>query len=574
MEDIGTQLINVESMQQTIGEQVRKFENNGDETTVLQLRSLLPKLAGLQSSLRKSFNVYAQPGVRKIHIFNLPDELLVKIFEDVGSDFNSKRGEFLGVKDIKSLRLTCRRFCDTSSHLLIRRLDVSLTNQSLNHLDEVSRHPTISKGIRSLRIFAGLFKPLRATDLREFILQVLGILGEDYMNDLETMHDYFDQFYAADTLDDSNLLGLRDHNHLSELIRGLGTRNDIMLSCTRYLLDETILGYEDRNLATLGQVYSEYSELCRGQKMLLRNGVFFAGVAQAVARLPPGPRMTITDCEGPELRTLSNEIFNETYANVRARLLEPSKWTPEMNSLLSDQPLKLLYNLPNAIARAGNPLTELRISLDPSSGFNMGLRGEKAKDLASAAEHLKVLEIQCYLKVRTPEEQVNYSDFFYLLARGTNLRSVSFALGSPPEDAAFNPGPLLALLPWVKLREIRLTNVSIHCEEFSKLLRKLAPGTHITLERVYLQSGFWVDLLDVLRAKANCDSEVIEGWGNEDEVSGADDFSKVVGTYSSTPNPATKYIRGELSDNPLRSHPAQENADQDGMDQDDVDGTI
>lgn len=571
-EDTGTQLINIESVQQTIQEQVRKLEASGDETTVLQLRSLLPKLAGVQSCLRKSFDTYARTGVRKIHILNLPEELLVKIFEEVRPDASSRYELSIeGVKDIKSLRLTCRRFCDASSHLLIHELDVSLTYESLFHLDEVSRHPTISKGIRSLWIFGGLFKPLPGTGLKGFIWKVVEILHEDCMDDLDSMRTYFGEFIAGDRVPDFGLMGL-NHHSLSQSVKEFGERNEIMISCTKYLQDETIPQNECRNLATLRQVYIRYKKLFDAQVSLLKHGDFVRRVAQAVARLPPGVSMTITDFSDFELSTLSEEILAETYYNVRERLLETSSWTPKVTSLLPQPPTKLLYELPNAVARAGNPLTRLRIQLDSLTEQKPRLSEQEAKDLISAAKHLKALEIDYDPQVRA--EQHNFYNFVSLLSKGKNLRSVSFTFGRSIKEGDWSAQPLLALLPWAKLRKISLVNFPIHGDELSELLKNLTPGTYVELIGVCLLSGLWANLLDVLLAKATCNSEVRQVSGKEDQGLGVVEFGRQVGHTYDTLNPATKYIRGELSDNPLRSHPAQDNADQDGMDQDDVDGTI
>lgn len=576
MEEIGIQLINVESMSQTIRKQLRILEDNGNEDmTVLELKSLLPKLAGLQGSLRKFFDAYSRPLIRKLHIFNLPEELLMKIFQDVRGDFSATIDDFsatidnfprTGIKDIKSLRLTCKRFSDSSSHLLIHHLDVSLTNWSLERLDKVSRHPTISKGIRSLRICAALFKPLPVTGLEEFIRQAVGVLQQDYASEIESMREFFDGTDRLYGTLGSFILDPEDHVRFLGLVEDLRNRNNTMLYCTRYLRGEITPQEENRNLATLSRVYAEYSQLWNGQNMLLQDGTFARVVAQAVARLSPGASMTITDRTGSDFRTLSNEILNKVYANVRKRLLEPRCWFPKTTSPLTERPINLLYELPIAVAKAGNPLTELRIRLDMGMKHVLLLVEEEAEDLISAAEHLKVLEIGFQVKSQTTEEQIDLYKLVSLLCKGTNLRSVTLKLEYYFNRGTSNAGPLLALLPGAKLREIRLKDISAHCEELSELLKKLAPGTYISLDGLCLLSGLWADLLDVLRTKASCDSEVKSpmiksriSWHGEENV------------RLPTPSSATAYIRGELLENPLRSHPAQDNADQDDMDQDDVD---
>ncbi|KAI7786436.1 hypothetical protein LA080_003679 [Diaporthe eres] len=74
-------------------------------------------------------------------ILDLADELLMNMFEHAADS-----------ADIRNIRLTCRRFCSTSSHLLLDCLDVCLTAASLARAQEISYHPPISKGIRVLHI--------------------------------------------------------------------------------------------------------------------------------------------------------------------------------------------------------------------------------------------------------------------------------------------------------------------------------------------------------------------------------------------------------------------------------------
>jgi hypothetical protein len=64
--------------------------------------------------------------------------------------------------------------------------------------------------------------------------------------------------------------------------------------------------------------------------------------------------------------------------------------------------------------------------------------------------------------------------------------------------------------------EISLVSLSIHYHELKPHIEKLVGGTYIFLDRVYLLSGTWVVLLDVLLEKAGSNSVVSLPAGKQD----------------------------------------------------------
>lgn len=53
---------------------------------------------------------------------------------------------------VKDIRLVCHRFCDASSHLLFRRVDIDLRPASLERLGIISRHKFFLRGVRAVRV--------------------------------------------------------------------------------------------------------------------------------------------------------------------------------------------------------------------------------------------------------------------------------------------------------------------------------------------------------------------------------------------------------------------------------------
>ncbi|KAH8591413.1 hypothetical protein B0O99DRAFT_632611 [Bisporella sp. PMI_857] len=135
-------------------------------------QSQLNLLEESQAQWRKLISPASRREVRPVHILDLADELLARIFEGIRerevqhpSQYNSPNG----VDDIRSIRLACRRFCDTSSHLLLCIAKVELRCSSLSRFEAISRHPIVSKGIQAVRIYLGYYDEILATDFRSFV---------------------------------------------------------------------------------------------------------------------------------------------------------------------------------------------------------------------------------------------------------------------------------------------------------------------------------------------------------------------------------------------------------------------
>ncbi|KAK0639498.1 hypothetical protein B0T16DRAFT_518376 [Cercophora newfieldiana] len=59
------------------------------------------------------------------------------------------------IEDIKNCRLVCQKFRDLGAEMLVRIVTVDIRGRSLNRLAEISRHPTIRRGVRAVRVALG-----------------------------------------------------------------------------------------------------------------------------------------------------------------------------------------------------------------------------------------------------------------------------------------------------------------------------------------------------------------------------------------------------------------------------------
>jgi hypothetical protein len=107
-------------------------------------------------------------------VLRLPTEILGEIFDHVeGSSGGSEGQAEAGTKAIQSCRLTCRRFCDVSFSRLVRLIVVHYRLSSLQRLQDISRHPTISQGVLTVQIRLGSFE--KPSDFSIFVKQQVAL---------------------------------------------------------------------------------------------------------------------------------------------------------------------------------------------------------------------------------------------------------------------------------------------------------------------------------------------------------------------------------------------------------------
>ncbi|OAA72654.1 hypothetical protein LEL_08438 [Akanthomyces lecanii RCEF 1005] len=112
-------------------------------------------LVAHRDAVWRAVNALSRPFLRSLSIMNLPEETLLGVLELVEGfdpDLPVSYGMSEGRRDIQNVRLVCQRFCELGSQLLVRRVRVSPNEASLAPLRAVSRHPTIPRGVRAVRV--------------------------------------------------------------------------------------------------------------------------------------------------------------------------------------------------------------------------------------------------------------------------------------------------------------------------------------------------------------------------------------------------------------------------------------
>ena len=165
------------------------------------------------------------------------------------------RGEYeSGTKTIQSCRLTCRRFCEVSSGLLVRLVRVSYRLSSVSRLKDISHHPIISRGVRAIQIDLGIHKTEFAPSFESFMMTQEHILRMRIP-----------------------LLSIPHKQATAEAVAAFWHR--IRNAQKNASLD----GIHEAHLQKL---YREYIEHCEDQKMMRERGNFAQIVGSAFARMP------------------------------------------------------------------------------------------------------------------------------------------------------------------------------------------------------------------------------------------------------------------------------------------------
>lgn len=108
-------------------------------------------------------------------ILSLPSEILEGIFcflRSVDSRESASHNADCSkkVQDIKSVRLTCKQFYETSSRFLIRSSTVDTSKlKTLSRLECISCHALIRMGVKEIKIISQYYSPRLATDIDKFM---------------------------------------------------------------------------------------------------------------------------------------------------------------------------------------------------------------------------------------------------------------------------------------------------------------------------------------------------------------------------------------------------------------------
>lgn len=244
-------------------------------------------------------------------------------------------------------------------------------------------------------------------------------------------------------------------------------------------------------------------------------------IAAAAGRMPRATRVLFTGRSHYRERSPdfdANQFMHHTSASDifdhRMMLsIGTSSWEPNIKST------ELAVQVPLAIHAAGFPAVEVGVQCDPRSGISphsTWIRDQaQLLGLKAAAESLKIFTFKTRMWPSRPSEDISsISTYLRVVLEAANLQVLTLSLSSD-----YVPGgqieSLLASRRWPYLRELNLAYIAFHMSDLKSFVEGLRPGVFLDFETVHLCSGTWAEGLDVLRSKANSESQVDDLRGAE-----------------------------------------------------------
>ncbi|KAF7534432.1 hypothetical protein G7054_g6220 [Neopestalotiopsis clavispora] len=224
-----------------------------------------------QGSLRAAIGSKSKPGVRELHVFDLPEEILCQIFDHLrGSPYVEEASGRTCLrhasKDIRNTRLTCRRFQGASSHLLLSLVTLDLSAASASRIRDISQQPLIRRGVRGVKVQMRFYDESLAHSLPDFAIYNIVKLRQEIRR-LEGLSEW-----------NNNEKDIKKANLIVRAWSAL-VENPLQPA---HAMDERHLRYQ----ALLVDAHEEYKLRRKEQCIILEDGSFTKTVGQALSRMP------------------------------------------------------------------------------------------------------------------------------------------------------------------------------------------------------------------------------------------------------------------------------------------------
>lgn len=536
----------------------------------------------LQAAARQRFELRAQSlREEETSIMDFPDEVLMMVFENCRLPldfpiFLPDPGDNVDdTTTIKNIRLTCRRFRQNSSHLLVRCLNISLDVSSLNHLDNILSHPEISRGERILRVDLRYYSAAIAADFQAFSTMCYEKLSQDLgWLRLEAEHEELTRTQSQALPNGMSLekvkVSITGIRHILSLWEPF--RNGIPIEESAHL-DEVALA--------LRRGHDRYRELFQQQDRIVQDGHFARAVAAAASKSKAWLSMSDTKISSGSDRSSLNrsrqkfwELDFMTIANPYSLqydltpMIRPQEsWLADGNAAV-EAPKSLLYEIPLAMRTAEVNLVGFEVNVHYPHGLNLNMSEEQLSGLTAATKTLETFKFCTRKHIDhsiDPAPRPEDLRGFYAYLRATmgprlvpNLHLDLASKFGHPGGMRFPIEPLLCSLDWHGLKSAKLGHFDVSLQDLRHLMDMLEPGTRLGVEDFHLVSGTWAAALDCLRSKVSGDSFLAEPRGAECDLMTDEEYSPIFDhkrrfSERNEDSDATLYITSvEGVENPLR----------------------
>jgi hypothetical protein len=535
--------------------------------------------------------------VTPLKVVDLPQEILSMIFanfedvptppiqDPVGSTSFEEDLPKPDVASIKSIRLTCRAFCEAGSRFLLPVVDVSFTRACVQRLEEISNHPSISRGVQIIRIHTDAYNHSLANSLNQFCCQIsqkLGVLPFTFATQATSVQ--------RQVTKDCLLAGLIPKPKFLK-IRGLqmalkdAQELEAIVDKLIHRVDQAALHldpFETKINKAIVKAHEEYKQRYLEQESLAKDARICANISTAMSLMPSVQRLCITECGPRKPEILGDSLYEPVdvqkwrsalkSSNIfRNMMLHTGTCPPTLLEWKGEPPFSLVLQLPLLLSAGSRNLTHLDIDIPPIGETSLGIESRHLESLRRACQQLKSIKVRMKRFRNFLDILGNPATVYALLEpmlASPGLEVVKLDLStqcelflvSDPESI----GSLLTGLSWNKLRTIHLSHVAIEADKLREVLGKAPGRIHLDLNGIFLMEGTWAEALEILRAKADSSSRVVNPRGVGVELNSLStkeagylrqefDSEHRNGWYSAQrcPGPASFYIRGGNIPNPL-----------------------
>ncbi|KAH7119190.1 hypothetical protein EDB81DRAFT_814893 [Dactylonectria macrodidyma] len=481
------------------------------------------KLEDIQHKIRLSTNELSQLSLRSRHLFNLPDEILSRVFDFVeGSRPDIPSLWHIVSQDMKNCRLTCQRFCRVSSRFFLRSVSVDLSVSSMSRFEEISRHPTISKGIRVVRAVLHFYDPFLSDNIEDFILYHAAELEERaaVMEGVRTWE-------FCNVPEETGLNVVKELKAISASWRRIAQG-------TSETQAQPLTEEDHTHLMLLRTTHQKYQRLCSDQEELSKSGKFAQTVAAGIAKMPCARILYLLDWDHSIPKGVRFFDYDDINVPIHKAMLQPMNWYTAYKNGFAPRLLDSITKLPVAVQHFGAWLERIYIELSyVDAPSNLLPTPEVRQQLPSAMQQLQRFSFECKHWINGESDEEILYDILAPCLNTPSLRELAIDMLSdeePDDHSTFGVGRLIASQQWRNLSYLFLRDVAFHLSEFQLFVCRPHEASYdLKLDRVRLLSGTWAEVLDTLREKSIRSMRLCDPRGAECDSMSSDELSSIFG---------------------------------------------
>ncbi|KAG6355339.1 hypothetical protein INS49_003300 [Diaporthe citri] len=568
------------------------------EMEIAGFKQLLESNESLRRHWRDFHMAAWRATIRPLKVVDLPNEIISMIFshfEDVPVpkvqvDHDASDDVTLpspDVASIKNIRLTCRTFCDVGSRLLLPLVDISFTPSSIHRLEKISNHPTISKGVRIIRIYTGTCNSV-LDDRDRFCSRTmfkLRLLRLKFQREASRVEKEVEEAFR--------MIGIPPkpkYLKINGLEMALAEAQDVTqtLRLQRRQHDSSVVPhnrFETKISKAITQAHEEYQRKYFEQKSLIEDCHVHSNIHAAICKMPSVQRLCLTNSSVRR----SDDIIRSGWGQrldiqkFKAILRSPNPFRKLMvdagddrfpkASEARDLDLALWSKLPLIFDIGDGNLTHLDITIIAFDESHIEALSGYLQNVRRSCRQLRRVRIEINQRHRPVQTEgfkpafvTKTWDLLDAMLSSPRLDTVTldsnFGVEYQDLHSTSSFGAVLGNLPWHNLQRVCLLHLSIKLGELRHALDKVPGKVHLELSGVNLLEGTWAEALEILRGRADSSSLVCQPQGveftnmseqEEKYLRYEFDSEHRDGWYSAQrcPGPASFYIRGGNIPNPL-----------------------